>query len=242
VQLVQQLEDFFGQPWEEKSKVPFTADELCDLALQLKLFDLAYQLDLAADSGVDLRNLEAYGIVLNADGSFTIDNDAHPRWTHVDATFAFFNSDPAQNPQLKKLPTLGFSEAEVKGILQRAALDTRSIIRSRRVQLQRQFVDDINAGSLSTEAELQRAHEVNYQLNRSFVEIRMKRAIGILAPLDTTKREALVSLVRQGTSSRTTSTPGRLSRDEVLREVIEATRSGKLLPEPEEPLTEKEKP
>jgi hypothetical protein len=242
VQLVQQLEDFFGQPWEEKSKVPFTADELCDLALQLKLFDLVHQLGIAADSRVDLRNLEAYGIVLNADGSITIDNDAHPRWTTVDATFAFFNSDPAQSPQLKKLPALGFSEAEIKGILERAALDTRPIIHSSGIQLQRQFVDDINAGSLSAEAELQRAHELTYQYNRSFVEVRMKWAIGILAPLDTTKREILVSLAREGTSSHTTSTPGRLSRDEVLREVIEATRSGKLLREPEEPLTEKEKP
>jgi hypothetical protein len=91
VQLVEQLEDFFGQPWEEKSKVPFTADELCDLELQMKLFDLGHQLGIAADY-VDLRNLEAYGIVLNADGSITINNDAHPRWNRVDATLVSFRS------------------------------------------------------------------------------------------------------------------------------------------------------
>jgi hypothetical protein len=237
-QLVQQLESFFGKPWEGKSKVPFTADELCDLELQMRLFDLGFQLGSALNAGVDLRNFEAYGIVLNPDRSITID-DAHPRWTGVDATLAFFRSDSLTH-LLKMLRDRGFSEAEVKGVEERAAMDTRPVVRAGDI-LMRQFVNDIQSGSLSAEVELQRAHEMNYQLNKDLAEFRIKWAIGILAPLDRTKRDILVKVAREDTSSNRTISPG-LSRDEVLRESIEAARSGKLSREFQASPSEKDRP
>ncbi len=79
--LARQLEAVFGQASEERARVPFNADELADEDLQLKLRDLFYQLAVAAN--VDLRNLEAYGIVLNDNRSIQIDRVAYPRWKGV---------------------------------------------------------------------------------------------------------------------------------------------------------------
>jgi hypothetical protein len=45
----------------------------------------------------------------------------------------------------------------------------------------RQFVNDIQAGSLSAEAEIQRSHELTYQSNKNMIEVGIKWAIGILA-------------------------------------------------------------
>jgi hypothetical protein len=225
-ELAEQLEELFGEPSEGRSKIPFTAQELANEELQLKHRKLDYQLTLAVDSGVDLRSLEAYGIVVNADRTVSIDNDLHPRWSLVDSVLGSLRGE-GLTLRLDELRRRGFSEEEVKGVQERAQKDSWPAIQASVASLYQDFLDEINGGSLSPEAEDERARRLVYEFNMSTTVPRIRWAIGILEPLDEAKKEILLGLVRESRSSHTTIFPK--DPDSGAQGAIEAARSGEML-------------
>lgn len=226
-QLAERLEDFFGQASEGKARIPFTADELADPKLQRKLFDLNYQLGAAADSGVDLRNLEAYGIVVNPDRTISIDLDAYPRWRNSGSILYFLSDEEHQERLLNTLRERGFSETEIQEVKERASREFGKTRRQMMQQHIREFMNDLKTGSLSSQEELRRAYLFDYQSSQDFRWPTIQRGLDILAPLDSAKREILIQVARQGVSSRTTITP--TERSVSAQRAISLAKSGELL-------------
>jgi hypothetical protein len=225
-ELASQIEEIFGSPREEKTRIPFSAEELVDEGLQFKLRNLTSQLALAVDSGVDLRNLEDYGIVVNPDGTVSIDMVAHPRWMGVYEQFASLRG--SELPYLMSaLEREGLSAGAIGGIGERSREDTERTIRSAVTSRFQAFTDAINSNSLSPEEELQRAQQANYEFNWSVHEASIRWAIGVLAPLDATQRASVLRVVRRGMSAGLSFLP-KDNKDGALA-MIAAARSGDLM-------------
>jgi polyhydroxyalkanoate synthesis regulator phasin len=227
-ELASQLERFFGDPREGKSKVPFTAEELADESLQMRLFDLNQQVTAAADYGVDLRNLEGYGIVLNANGTVSINNNVYQRWMGVESVLRTLEKPYwRESDHREALRAKGLSEDIINGIEERASRETLAGTLAALRRIYQNFVTDVTSGSMSPEAARRRVDQLVYEMDKNTTEPQIRRAIEILKPLSTAQKEAVVSTARKGFSSHTTIFPR--NRYEAAEVTIAAAKSGELM-------------
>lgn len=221
-----QLEDLFGGPGSGEPKTPWTPTELTDEATQFKLAELMYRLSFAPSDGVDLRNLEEYGLVLNEDGTVTYDRDQNPKWSDVSKVMAFFDTKDGLPRWLDKLRKNGFSEDELRGIEKRALQKSLPKTRAGVIQALQRFADEVQ-GPLPLETQRRLAYEMDYQFNMSSVKPKIQWAIGVLAPLDPAKKETLINLVRESQSIANSVMSPR-DRNAAADLAIQAAKSGEL--------------
>jgi hypothetical protein len=191
-----QLEAHFAT-FARKQQDPDPAAFIRDAQAYRQWSDLDFAIALAMDERTPPKDLEAFGVVARADGTYHVDLRAFPQWEPLDSRLHRLTNPEILESYLPALQARGFRDEDVTALQAYVAThdpkmdlhrEGRQLVDSfaKRLQAQRKAGQRLN---------LQEVLAYRYQKSRLRTEAERRWAVGLMDALDRQRQRILVSFL-----------------------------------------------
>jgi hypothetical protein len=193
--------------------------------------DLYYSVTLTMDEGKRLRNMDAYGLIANTDGTYTVDLKKFPQWAPLDTRLDVLTDPDVLEGYEPILKARGFRDSDLAAMRDYLAThDNQQLTLPDSKQLADSFAQRIHqrdAAGLPTD--LEEARAFRYQLAKVRFEGNRQWALGLLDTLDNQRQRILASFFEEFSSGKRMFGVPSEPLEKRLEQDVERIRSGAYL-------------
>jgi hypothetical protein len=190
--------------------------------------DLYYSITLAMDEGKPLRNMDAFGLIANGDGTYTVDLQKFPQWAPLDSRLQVFANQDVLESYEPILKARGFRDSDLAAMRDYLAKhDNQQLTLADSKALADSFAQRVrqrDATGLPTD--LEEARAFRYQLAKIRADGDRRWALGLLDTLDNQRQRILASFFEEFSAGKRMFGAPSESLEQRLEQDVERLRSG----------------